>query len=160
MNRRGLLAALLMTCGLASAEPATTTPAGLRVDGDVPTALTLAAADLAALPHQSMKVKDHDGSTATYAGVPVRDLLLKAGIPLGQHRLRGPLLATAVVVTSADGYLPLRRRLLYPTELRVRGRPSVYRPADGRSSRGVGGACPVGGQAPVRKLHTSPSRMT
>ena len=104
MTSRRLLAALLLTGSLANAEPPTTMPSGVHVGGDVPTALTLAATDLAVMPHQSMSVKDHDGSTATYAGVPVRELLLKAGMPLGQHRLRGPLLAKAVVVTSADGY--------------------------------------------------------
>ena len=33
----------------------------------------------------------------------MRELLTRAGVPAG-HALRGPALATAVVVTGADGY--------------------------------------------------------
>ena len=106
MNRRtcDIAAALLLVMlGTATAEP-TTMPAGLTIGGDVATPLTLSIGDLAAMPHQTLHVKDHDGSDATYDGVPLRDVLLKAGVPLGQHRTRGPQLAKYVLTTSADGY--------------------------------------------------------
>ena len=107
-----VIAAALITAAPAAAESPkalpTTAPAaiqaGLSVGGDVPTPLTLSPDDLAAMPRQSLHVKDHDGSDATYAGIALRDVLLKAGVPLGQHRLRGPWLGKAVLVTGADGY--------------------------------------------------------
>ena len=101
--RSNWAAAVLLTATVAWGEPAAS-PVTIKVDGAVETPLTLSAADVAAMPQTTMKVKDHDGKDATYTGVLVRDLLLKAGVPLGQHRLKGPLLACGVAVTSADGY--------------------------------------------------------
>jgi DMSO/TMAO reductase YedYZ molybdopterin-dependent catalytic subunit len=80
------------------------TPAAgsIKVSGDVGRAITLSAADLAAMPQRSVTASAHDQS-GTYTGVPLRDILTKAGVPAGAD-IRGPLLATSVIVTGADGY--------------------------------------------------------
>ena len=45
----------------------------------------------------------HDKKTATYSGVLLRDLLAETGVPAGEN-LRGKAMATAIVVSAADGY--------------------------------------------------------
>ena len=77
---------------------------GLQIGGEVDKPLTLSMEALASMPHQTLRVKDHDGSDAAYDGVALRDVLIAAGVPLGQHRTRGPQLAKFLVTTSADGY--------------------------------------------------------
>jgi len=65
---------------------------------------TLSAAEIAALPHQSVSTVDgHDKKTHTYSGIPVRDLLARVGVAFGD-KLRGRQLRLAVVARSADGY--------------------------------------------------------
>jgi DMSO/TMAO reductase YedYZ molybdopterin-dependent catalytic subunit len=104
MKTRLAAAALLILANFAWADaPASTQPA-LAIGGDVEKPINLTLEGLAALPHVGLHVKDHDGSDATYSGVPLKDLLLAAGVPLGQHRTRGPQLAKFVLTTSADGY--------------------------------------------------------
>ena len=47
--------------------------------------LTLSPTDLAALPHKSVAVFNaHTKANETYSGVPLADLLSKAGVPLGE----------------------------------------------------------------------------
>jgi DMSO/TMAO reductase YedYZ molybdopterin-dependent catalytic subunit len=50
-----------------------------------------------------VSVRDHDDSMAEYAGVPLEELLLHAGAPMGKQ-LHGRALDTAVVVNAADHY--------------------------------------------------------
>jgi hypothetical protein len=78
-----------------SAQPAT-----VRVAG--PRSLTVSTADLAAMPrtHVTTTVRDQQ---STYEGVSIRELLTRVGVPAGEA-LRGRDLASAVVVTGADGY--------------------------------------------------------
>ena len=102
--RVACVAAALASLSSVFAEPPTTRPAGLAVGGEAAKPMTLAPDALAAMPHQTVHVKDHDGSDADYSGVPLRDVLIAAGEPLGQHRTRGPQLAKFVLTTSADGY--------------------------------------------------------
>jgi len=66
------------------------------------TALDLAA--LAKLPRHQVHVKVHSGKEAVYDGVFVRDLLNQAGVPLGDHQMRGPNLSLYLTVIAADGY--------------------------------------------------------
>jgi hypothetical protein len=56
-------------------------------------AVKLSASDIAALPHQSVSVDDH-GKTVKFEGVPVKLVLEKAGVSLGES-LRGKRMATA-----------------------------------------------------------------
>ena len=78
----------------------------LRVIGDVPTHLDLSTADIAAFQRQTIRVIDEKGNPAEYAGVPVAEILQKAGAPLGKD-LKGPNMAVGVVARAADGYTVL-----------------------------------------------------
>ncbi len=61
-------------------------------------------AALAALPHQDVTAFDfHEKKDHVYTGVPVRDLLSKAGIEFGE-KLRGKGLRQVVIVHCRDHY--------------------------------------------------------
>ena len=75
----------------------------LRVEGESTPPLTLRDADFAQLPRTSVQVHDHAGTSVTYAGVLLRDIMVLAGVPLGEQ-LRGDRLALYLVVEAADGY--------------------------------------------------------
>jgi hypothetical protein len=63
-----------------------------------------AAADLAAFTHQEVPAFDfHEKKSHLYSGVPVRDLLAKAGVPAGE-KLRGRSLRLAVIARCRDHY--------------------------------------------------------
>ena len=91
-----LLAALLCP---AVARPQT----ALTVNGDVPHALTLAAADLAQMTRETAVLRQPNGEQASYQGVPLREILRKAGAPSG-HDLRGKALTAYFIVKAHDGY--------------------------------------------------------
>jgi DMSO/TMAO reductase YedYZ molybdopterin-dependent catalytic subunit len=84
-------------------DPAPTSNVVLSVGGDVPRPLKLAAPEFARLPRHTVRAKDHDGKDAVYEGVPLVEVLKTAGVKFGQD-LRGPALATYLVVEAADGY--------------------------------------------------------
>ncbi len=75
----------------------------LTVSGEVEHPITLGNSDLAKLPHRQVQVKDHDGVSVTFAGVPLVEVLQQAGAPLGQ-KLHGPNMAIYLLVEAADGY--------------------------------------------------------
>jgi len=89
--------ALLLVALLTQASPAS-----IKVSVEGGRTITLTAAELAAMPQKSVTASSHD-QTGTYSGVPLRDILTKAGVPAGAE-IRGSALATYVVVTGADGY--------------------------------------------------------
>jgi DMSO/TMAO reductase YedYZ molybdopterin-dependent catalytic subunit len=105
MNYTRLRAAFLLLAGLvvtpvwAQAPPT----AVLAVQGDVATPLSLAAADLAKMPRETVSLPAPDGSKMVYEGVLLRDILEKAGTPSG-GRLRGKALTTYVLAKARDGY--------------------------------------------------------
>ena len=79
-------------------------PSDFKIGGDVTTTLDLTVADLKAMPRKTLKVDNaHSGKTEVYEGVLVQDLLKKAGVPQGEA-LRGPAMATYVLVEAADNY--------------------------------------------------------
>jgi len=80
--------------------PANTT---LRVTGKVERPLVLGESDLQALPRKHLSVTDEKGAPVTYDGVPVVELLRKAGVPLSKQ-LKGPQMKLYVIVDAADGY--------------------------------------------------------
>lgn len=82
---------------IAAAAPAPV----LEVVG-APQPLTLAAADLAAMPRGTAMLTAH-GAAHRCEGVWLRDVLARAGMP-GGEALRGPALATTVVAEARDGY--------------------------------------------------------
>jgi hypothetical protein len=66
--------------------------------------LTFSPEEIAALPHKSVSVLNaHSKEQEQYAGVPLADLLSKAGVPLGEG-VRGKLFLVGVVATGTDGY--------------------------------------------------------
>jgi DMSO/TMAO reductase YedYZ molybdopterin-dependent catalytic subunit len=108
MNLRAasILALVLLLCaGIAKSQSAQAPPAEFKlvVTGDVPTPLTLTAADLASMPRESVEVADQDGQKTTYEGVALQEILKKAGINFG-GQLRGKDLAGYVLASAKDGY--------------------------------------------------------
>ena len=75
----------------------------ILVTGDVSTPLTLRAADLATMPHEQAEVTEQDGTKTTYEGVPLQEILKKAGIRFGSG-MRGKALAGYVLAEAKDGY--------------------------------------------------------
>ena len=75
----------------------------IQVSGEVSHPLALSAADLAKLKHQTVRAKRHDGVESQFEGVPLVDILAKAGVPVGND-LRGPAMALYLVVEASDGY--------------------------------------------------------
>ncbi len=89
--------AVAVTAGAQSGSPAT-----LAVVGDVPTPLTLTAADLRSMPRTEVIVTE-DGQPVRYEGVLVGAVLARAGAPLGRD-LTGGAVASYVLATASDGY--------------------------------------------------------
>jgi hypothetical protein len=77
--------------------------AELTVRGDIPAPLVLKAEDLARMPRETVTVPDQDGTKVSYEGVPLREILKRAGVPLGKD-LRGKALASYVLAKAHDGY--------------------------------------------------------
>jgi hypothetical protein len=78
------------------------TPA-LIVDGEVQNRLTLSLEDLRGMRRVSSEVDDL-GQRATYEGVPLTEILRRAGVPIGRAPLRGNVLTSVVFVTGVDGF--------------------------------------------------------
>jgi DMSO/TMAO reductase YedYZ molybdopterin-dependent catalytic subunit len=87
----------------APAQQAKTGPSSITISGDIPAPLTLSVEDLAKMPHETASIPDQDGTKVEYEGVPLRDILAKAGAPLG-GKLRGGALASYVLAKAQDGY--------------------------------------------------------
>ena len=91
---RGLLAPSFLVATLAllpnfsPAQQNAQTDATLHIGGKVDRPLVVRLADLQALPRKQVTTTDDRGVSVTYEGVPVVELLQRAGVPLGK-RLRG-----------------------------------------------------------------------
>lgn len=103
MLRLSVLAAVSLGLVFAQTPPAPSAPATLAVTGDLSTPLTLKAEDLAAMPREKATIPDQDGTPIEYEGVTLREILKRAGAPLGKD-LRGKALASFVVAKAHDGY--------------------------------------------------------
>ena len=104
----GLLAFISVALAFSASRPARgqTVPLAnttLRVIGKIERPLALSEVDLEALPRKRLAVTDEKGTSVTYDGVPVVELLRRAGVPLGKQ-LRGPQMKLYVVADAADGY--------------------------------------------------------
>jgi DMSO/TMAO reductase YedYZ molybdopterin-dependent catalytic subunit len=87
-----------------SAIPAAAADARLVVNGDIDKPLSLSLADLRDMPRQTITVmNEHEKKDETYQGVPLAEILKRAGVPQGAN-LRGPALAISVRAEGADGY--------------------------------------------------------
>lgn len=109
-QRREVLRFSVLTAfslGLAFAQaPQAQAPAGppiLAVTGDVAMPLMLKAEDLAAMPREKAMIPEQDGTQVEYEGVPLREILKLAGVPVGKE-LRGKALASYVLAKAHDGY--------------------------------------------------------
>ena len=92
--------AWLAAAGLAQ-EPA---PAPLlTISGDISSPLQLRAEDFAKMPRQTVAVDEQDGTKVQYEGVLLKEVLTRAGAPLGKE-LRGKALASYVLAKAHDGY--------------------------------------------------------
>jgi DMSO/TMAO reductase YedYZ molybdopterin-dependent catalytic subunit len=98
-----LVATLTLLPNSSLAQQSAKTDATLRISGKIDRPLALRLADLQALPHKQVTVTDDKGVRVTYQGVPVFELLQRAGVPLGK-RLRGAQMKLYVVVYASDGY--------------------------------------------------------
>jgi hypothetical protein len=78
-------------------------PAVLTIIGDIAAPLQLKADDLAKMSRRNVAVREQDGTSVQYEGVLLRDILARAGAPLGKD-LRGNALATYVLAKARDGY--------------------------------------------------------
>lgn len=102
---RAVLLATGVSLALASAQTTVQNAATseLTVRGDIAAPLTLKPEDLARMPRETVSVTDQDGTKVTYEGVPLREILKRAGVPLGKD-LRGKALASYVLAKAHDGY--------------------------------------------------------
>ena len=91
--------AVLFTHGALAQAP---TPI-LSVTGDLPMPLKLTLADLSAMPRQTAKIPNANGPDTVYEGVPLFEILKRAGAPNGGS-LRGNALASYVLAKASDGY--------------------------------------------------------
>ena len=72
--------------------------------GTVSTRLTLTAADLKKLPRKTLSVMNpHEKKNETYEGVPLQEILNRAGVPQCEQ-MRGPAMASYLVAEAEDGY--------------------------------------------------------
>jgi hypothetical protein len=69
-----------------------------RADGS---SAAITAAQIAALPHVSVSVKDHD-TPAQYDGVALGEVLKLGGVELG--KMKGPQMTQALLIEASDGY--------------------------------------------------------
>ena len=107
-RRRSVLraVAVLGVCagfGWAQSPESQSAPAVLTVAGDVSAPLHLKGEDLAKMPRVTVSVQEEDGTKVDYEGVLLREVLVRAGAPLGKE-LRGKALATYVLAKARDGY--------------------------------------------------------
>ena len=99
---RRLLLAFILVAGF----PAFAADPILQIVGPEKT-LALTAAEFAALPRTEVTaLEPHGKKERRYAGVTVRELLLRVDAPLGE-KMRGSALALGVLVRSRDGYAVL-----------------------------------------------------
>jgi cytochrome c peroxidase len=90
----------IVLLGIIAARAAAQT---LAVIGDVPTPLKLTADDLAKMPRETVTIPEQDGTKVEYEGVTLREIMKRAGTPLGKD-LRGKGLASYIVAKARDGY--------------------------------------------------------
>ena len=99
----GMLAPIWTRFLFAQSPQPKSASATLKVCGDIPAPLTLRAEDLAMMQRDSVPIPDQDGTEVEYEGVPLRDILIRAGVPMGSQ-LRGKALASYVLARAHDGY--------------------------------------------------------
>ena len=105
MNTRCFCLVPLLACFfsfLANGQDSSKMPS-VKISGEVTAPLTLYAADLAKMKQIPVLFKGHEPKARRYTGVPVWDILQRAGVTLGKD-LRGKNLTKYLLVKCADGY--------------------------------------------------------
>jgi DMSO/TMAO reductase YedYZ molybdopterin-dependent catalytic subunit len=97
MRYTALIASIFLWVAWAQSAPE------LTVRGDIAAPLALKAEDLAKMPRETVTIPDQDGTKVSYEGVPLREILKRAGVPLGKE-LRGKALSSYVLAKAHDGY--------------------------------------------------------
>lgn len=100
------LSAFFLWACLVSAQTSAPTAAApeLTIRGDIPETVVLKTADLTQLPRETVGVADQDGTQISYEGIPLREILKRAGVPIIGKELRGKALASYIVAKAHDGY--------------------------------------------------------
>ncbi|MFZ1886828.1 MAG: molybdopterin-dependent oxidoreductase [Candidatus Binataceae bacterium] len=101
-----VLTLILCFAHAVSAQPAAPASATLTVDGEIAHPQTFDESVLAAMPQVTVHVTTEKGVPATYTGVPLSEILERAGAPLGKA-LRGKQMTLYLIVTASDGYRAL-----------------------------------------------------
>ncbi|HWC90791.1 MAG TPA: molybdopterin-dependent oxidoreductase [Pirellulales bacterium] len=99
----GAMALVALGIGSVLAAPAQESTPALVVTNESGRETRLSADDLLAMPRTKAQVKDRDGKVAAYEGVTLAQVLERAEVPLGKS-LRGPRLASYLLVEATDGY--------------------------------------------------------
>lgn len=106
LSARPFVLAAVTLFSLAATARALAADPILKITGPEKT-LTFTAAEFAALPRTELKLPPKNEKPAhTYTGVALRELLTRAGAPLGDQ-LNGTAHLTAVIVRSKDNYAVL-----------------------------------------------------
>jgi DMSO/TMAO reductase YedYZ molybdopterin-dependent catalytic subunit len=93
----------VLCCGVLAAQTVPDAADKLTVDGDIAAPLALTVADLAKMPRETVDLAEMNGSKIGCEGVPLTEILNKAGVPSG-HEMRGKALAGYLLVEGRDGY--------------------------------------------------------
>ena len=101
MGGLGLLVGVVTS--LAAQDPTMAGKATLTVSGDIPSTVVLKAEDLARMPRETVSIPEKDGTKVEYQGVPLREILKRAGAPM-EKDLRGKALASYVLAKARDAY--------------------------------------------------------
>ena len=96
---RNIFLLLLVTVSLTFAQGAP----DLTISGDIPAPVVIKAADLASMPRETVTVPEQDGTQVQYEGVTLREVLKRAGIPVGKD-LRGKAMSSYILAKAHDGY--------------------------------------------------------
>ncbi|MDG3002260.1 molybdopterin-dependent oxidoreductase [Paludisphaera mucosa] len=123
----GALASRDATAGAIDEPAAPTAP--LRVQGRVDKALSLTETELAGMPRKAVRARDQGGAEAEYEGVPLFEILQRAGLPPGGTA------ASWVVVEGSDGH----RAVFATAELDPAFADRVVLLADRRYGRPIAG---------------------
>ena len=94
-----LLASICLSAALACAQGS----GAITISGDIPSPVVLKADDLSKMPREKVSIPDQDGTKVEYEGVPLREILKRAGAPM-EKELRGKALASYVLAKAHDGY--------------------------------------------------------
>lgn len=99
---RAAFGLLLCICSTAFAGGRPQAVDTLSVTGDVDTPLHLTRDDLAKYDSVKISLTGKDGTSTTYTGVSVADILKKAGVVASEHP--GKAMAVSVTAVGTDGY--------------------------------------------------------